>query len=51
MVIGIALVLVGVAGITFLALKRASSGREIDAGQVSESWLREQRTEKREHFP
>ena len=33
-----------------LVLKR-SSCRSIDAGQVSNSWLREHRAEKRERFP
>ena len=41
---------VGLVGIGF-ALKRVSSARTIDAGEVSEGWLREQRAEKQDRFP
>jgi hypothetical protein len=43
----IAVLLAGVFGVG-LAIKRVrgSSSRSIDAGEISESWLREQRAEK-----
>jgi hypothetical protein len=37
----------GLIGIGF-AFRRASADRRINAGEVSESWLREQRAEKRD---
>jgi hypothetical protein len=33
------------------ALERAAKARIIDAGEVSESWLREQRAEKQDRYP
>ena len=47
MTVWIAVLLAGVLGVG-LALKRVrgASSRSIDAGEISESWLREQRAEK-----
>ena len=45
----IAAVLAGVIGIGYL-LKRAASSPHSDVGAVSESWLREQRADKRGPF-
>jgi hypothetical protein len=45
----IAVVVAGFVGLGYL-LKRASSSTTHDAGAVSESWLREQRADKRGPF-
>jgi hypothetical protein len=49
MAVWIAVVVAGIVAVGF-ALKRAFVGRKIDSGQVSESWLREQRAEKQDRF-
>jgi high-affinity Fe2+/Pb2+ permease len=49
MAVWLALVIAGLFGVG-VAWKRASSSRNINAGQVSEGWLREQRAEKRDRY-
>jgi hypothetical protein len=46
----IALLVAGVVIALGIATKRATKASRIDAGQVSESWLREQRAEKQDRF-
>jgi hypothetical protein len=47
MVLWLTAVIAGLIGIGFV-FRRGSSDRSINAGEVSESWLREQRAEKRD---
>jgi hypothetical protein len=47
MTVWIAVLIAGVVGVGFaIARRRSSSSPTIDAGDISESWLREQRAEK-----
>ena len=50
MAVWITLVIVGVIGAGFVWKRTSSSARAIDAGEVSESWLREHRAEKQDRF-
>jgi hypothetical protein len=47
MAIWLTALIAGLIGIGFV-IKRGTAGRQINAGEVSESWLREQRAEKQE---
>lgn len=49
MALWLALAIAGLFGVGFV-WKRSSSTRNINAGQVSEGWLREQRAEKRDRY-
>jgi hypothetical protein len=50
MALSLALLVIGVVGAAVVLKRALASPRNISAGQVSESWLREQRAQKQDRF-